>query len=264
MPGQLLHIYGPLFINSFGLFVGIALIIFCYFVEKEIEKKHLISRNNFSHLLVLSVFAALIGGRILYVINNWNSINNIYHFFDIWNGGFSLLGAVLALLIVIPLYLKVKRITILPFLDVLAVYVPLFQSIARIGCFFAGCCYGQAVHLPWSTIYTECTSLAPLNVPLHPTQLYSSLLLFIIFLSMRYIFKHQYNKPGQLITLYLILICCERIMIDFLRGDREFFSSRQITLLSIHQIVAIILALGASIAFIYFGRQKQVTINKTV
>jgi len=80
MPGQLLHIYGPLFINSFGLFVGIALIIFCYFVEKEIEKKHLISRNNFSHLLVLSVFAALIGGRTLYVINNWNSINNIYHF----------------------------------------------------------------------------------------------------------------------------------------------------------------------------------------
>ncbi len=89
-------------------------------------------------------------------------------------------------------------------LDIVAIYAPLLQSIARIGCLFAGCCHGIATTVPWAISYNDPTSFAPLGIPLHPTQIYSSLLLFGIFLILRFVATKP-QPAGKILTLYLYL-----------------------------------------------------------
>ena len=65
--------------------------------------------------------------------------------------------------------------------DIAAVSLPLGHFLGRIGCFFAGCCYGKTCDLPWAVTFNDPESLAqPLHVPLHPTQLYALLLTVIL------------------------------------------------------------------------------------
>lgn len=130
--------------------------------------------------------------------------------------------------------------------DLLAIYAPLAQSIARIGCFVAGCCYGAPSTLAWAVQPAG----APFCMRLHPTQLYSSISLLLIFLFMRFVATQLCSKPGQLVTLYLILASMERFTVDFWRGDRVFFKYAPLSILSVHQWIALGIAVIALITFI--------------
>ncbi len=104
--------------------------------------------------------------------------------------------------------------------DLLVLGLPIGEAIGRIGCFFAGCCYGKPTDLPWAIIFTHPQSLAKLGVPLHPTQLYSflkALIVFFILLGFR-----RYKKgDGQLIWIYILLYAIGRLIIEPFRGDER-------------------------------------------
>ncbi len=240
MHSEVLHICGPISIQWYGLMIFLGIIIFSWAFLKDPQRKKLISTDTFFDLIGLSIVVALLGGRLLFLLTNHEGIQSMYDCIAVWDGGFSLLGSILGLLIVIPWYLRKKGIAVFKLLDLIAIYVPLLQSISRIGCFMAGCCYGCQTCVPWA-IERECSLV-------HPTQLYSALLLFIIFIIMRYIAQGFLKKPGQLIMLYLTLESAERFFVDFLRGDREFFTDVGFwSVLSIHQTIALVLCVIALI-----------------
>ena len=169
-------------------------------------------------------------------------------FFSYWNGGFSILGCVLSLCIMLPLWLKRCHIPVLPFLDLFAIYAPLLQSVSRIGCLCAGCCHGIPTDVFWAITYHDPASIAPVNVCLHPTQLYSSALLFALFCFMYGVFQYRFKKPGQLLTIYLGASSLERFIVDFWRADRIFFDSPALALFSVHQWIALGIIVTALIA----------------
>lgn len=187
----------------------------------------------------MGIAAGLVGGRLLYVLQN---IHEFPHFWDalrLWDGGFAILGSVLGILLAMPWYLRRVQIPILPFLDLAALYAPLLQAISRLGCFFAGCCHGIPSTLPWSVIYTDKDSLAPLGIAIHPTQVYSSLILGCIFLFFYFFLQPRITKAGQLLAAYLICAGLERFLVDFWRADREFFIFDNSRILSSHQYIAL-------------------------
>lgn len=240
MHPEVLHICGPISIQWYGLMIFIGIVVFSWAFLKDSQRKKLISTDTFFDLVSLGIGVALLGGRLLFLLTNHEDIQNFYDCIAVWDGGFSLLGSILGLLLVIPWYLYKKGIPVLKLLDLIAVYAPLLQSISRIGCFMAGCCYGCQTCVSWA-IERECSLV-------HPTQLYSAALLFIIFIIMRYGAQEFFKKPGQLIMLYLILESVERFFVDFLRGDREFFTDKGFwSLLSVHQIIALVLCVIALI-----------------
>ena len=146
-------------------------------------------------------------------------------------------------LVALPFYLRAKKINILGFLDLVSVYAPLLQSISRIGCFLAGCCYGSPTSVFWAV-----RSSAGTGGYVHPTQLYSTFILFLIFLIMRGPGRVLLKKPGQLLMLYLILVSVERFVVDFWRGDREFLVNAGFWgICSVHQYIAIGLCVVALI-----------------
>jgi phosphatidylglycerol:prolipoprotein diacylglycerol transferase len=247
---RIVHIYGPLWINGYGLFLAIGLTAFTMLLYSDNSIKKMVSRKTLSNSLSIGIFAGIIGARIAAVVEHPEIFaKSPLKFFAPWEGGLGVVGALIGVLVAIPFYLWVQKAPVIPVLDIAAVYAPIIQVFARIGCFSAGCCYGKVVtnsKLP-SVVFTNPDGLAPLGLPLHPTQLYisaASAIIFTIMLVARKITK----KNGQLSSLFLMLESVSRFSIDFLRGDREMVSET----LSIFQIASAAIFLLAAISFIYF------------
>jgi len=239
MSHGLIHLWGPISIQSFGLIITIGLLLFSWLLHRHKKRKQLLSDDQFSEILLIGIVSGIIGGRLLFVAQEYQSMTGILDMLSFWQGGFSILGTIVFVLLALTIYLKRTNIPMLPFLDLLALYAPLLQSISRIGCYVAGCCYGMPTTLPWAVMYTSAHSLAPICVRMHPTQLYSSMTLLCIFFFMRFIAIKLCNRPGQLITLYLILASVERFSIDFWRADRLFFKATAFSVFSVQQWLAL-------------------------
>ena len=143
---------------------------------------------------------------------------------------------------------------ILKILDILAPSLAIGHVFGRMGCFFAGCCYGEYCDLPWAVVFDDPNSLAPLGFSLHPTQIYSSLGLLIIFLVL--IKMSRLKKfEGQIFTGYLFLYSVFRFVIEYFRGDPRmmFFEG----LFSIAQVISVGVALFSLIMFFYLRWQRS-------
>ncbi len=242
------QIWGPFCIYSYGVMIAVGCIITYYLMLKNPKRAAIITEPDLMQLFSVSILVGIIGGRVLHILATYDQLNSWFEICSLYEGGFSILGTIIALLLFIPWYLKSKGIPVLPLLDLVAIYAPLLQSISRLGCFFAGCCYGKPSSMLWAVQYTDSDTLAPLHCWLHPTQLYSSITLFMIFLIIYFWGQYKLKKPGQLMCLYIGLTSFSRFMVDFWRNDREFLSFGY-NLLSMHQLIALGLMVGAGILY---------------
>lgn len=248
MHRELLHIYGPFYIHSFGVMIALGLIVFMWLMQRHPLFKSIITNDEFHSVLSYAILAGVIGGRILYAISSWDLMDSPWEIFELWRGGFSILGAIIGIVLVMPLYLRKHHIPILPLFDLAALHAPIIQAIARLGCFFAGCCYGKPSNVPWAVTFMDPQSPAPCFVPLHPTQLYNALFSLGNFLLMYFVLQYYFKKPGQLLGAYFILAGCDRFIIDFWRADQIYFDAPWSSALSMHQWIAIgLIVIGWSI-----------------
>ena len=254
---KLLHIFGPVWIHSYGVMIAVGFLVFIYFLSKNSKRIQLISNEDFLNSLFIGLSAGIIGGRLIFVLYEWELFaDNFWQIFYPWIGGFGIMGSILGVLLVVPPYLKFKKVKVLPFLDVIAIYAGLLEGFGRIGCFFAGCCYGAQVGINacCSVVFKNPDGLAPLNIALHPTQIYSSLLSFLVFLIIYFRAKYFSYKNGELIFSFLFLSSLSRFCVDFLRGDRDFLSG--FDLFSYYQIVALSISAVSLLALIYIYKKK--------
>ena len=233
---KLCTLYGPFSINFYGLFIALALVICMKLISRNPRYAQLHLQHAFIDIICIAIFAGIVGGRLLAVISSPESYTHITDFFAIWEGGFSAQGTILGVVIVAPSYIRKIKLPVLTVCDLFAIYAPLFQAIARLGCLFAGCCYGLPTKSLLSIIYTHPNTIAPHDMLMHPTQLYSSLFLFFIFLYMFFRAQYHTRYEGHLFLIYLMLASAERFIVDFWRADRIISLH---SLLSFHQLVAL-------------------------
>ncbi len=65
-------------------------------------------------------------------------------------------------------------------LDLIALAAPIPMAMAKVGCLFAGCCYGTPCAQPWAIVYPVGHPVAPGGITLHPAQLYDVLVLLAL------------------------------------------------------------------------------------
>lgn len=248
---EILPIWGPFSINSFGLCIAVGLVIFTWLFVNNSARKALINDDQLSSLLTFGIIATLCGGRFLYIIQNWHFMDSIVAIIALWNGGLSILGGIIGCLLFVLLYSTINRIPIFPLFDVIALYAPIIQTFGRLGCFCAGCCHGTFCCSWYAVTYTDPNSFAPLNIPLHPTQLYSALSLFVLFWIL-HILARKKLPTGTILGAYLLLSSTERFIIDFWRADREFVQGGYCGILSLHQWIALLIIIAA-LALLYFN-----------
>ncbi|HSC25528.1 MAG TPA: prolipoprotein diacylglyceryl transferase [Candidatus Babeliales bacterium] len=235
---EIIHLYGPFGVHSYGFFIALGIITVVTAIRYNKRFTQLGLEPVFMNIVAVGIIAGCIGGRFLEVISEPFLYPHWYDWFTLWQGGFSILGSILGVIIIMPFYLRSINVPILPLFDLVSIYIPLLQSIGRLGCFTAGCCYGSITNNIFAVIYTNPHTLAPYGIPLHPTQLYSSTLLFGIFLLMYFVVQPLCKKNGQIFGIYLIFASLERFWVDFWRSDRILIGN---FFLSLHQIIACII-----------------------
>lgn len=210
---------GSLTVRWYGIIVGVAVILMLVITSREIKRLG-IMRDIYS-LFLWGIIGGIIGGRLAYVIYDWEHFianpRDIIGFQGLAQNGM-IIGIIAAALI----YMRVTKMrfsTLLSIGDAAAVGMPLALAIGRIGCTINGCCTGTfAPNLPWAVVYTHPNSIAPLNVPMHPTQIYHLLWGLIVF-AVVWRFRGKFKPEGCLAFFCFCLFAAGDLGIRFLRTD---------------------------------------------
>ena len=210
---------GPLTVHTYGVFVAIGFLA-GIFIAVKTGKKAGIDPNRVLDMGFIIILSGIIGSRIAYIFINFSHYTAYpLDIFKLWKGGLVFSGGLVFVIIVTIWYARRNSYNILAIGDLWAPAAAIGQAIGRIGCFFAGCCYGKpGGDLPWCIVFSNPKSMATLDVPLHPAQLYSSLSSFIIF-TVLMILQSKKKFEGQVFLWFLILHSTARLFLEKFRGD---------------------------------------------
>src|SRR4030042_5659586 len=233
---------GGLTIYAYGFFLILGIVVAGILAILRVRKEDLhIPFERLADLFFYAVLSAIVGSRILFVLINFDLYReNPLRIFKIWEGGLVFYGGLILAIGVSIGYMRWYRLPIRKLFDLISPLLALGLFFGRIGCFFAGCCYGKETSLPWGVIFTDPNSLARLNVPLHPTQLYDAANGLAIFFFLNWKAKRK-TFDGQIFWLFLFLYSVTRFFIEILRGDPRGFLFED--LLSTAQAIGILLAI---------------------
>ncbi|MBR2189123.1 MAG: prolipoprotein diacylglyceryl transferase [Eubacterium sp.] len=209
---------GPLTFHTYGLMTAIGIIAAYYTLEYRAKKKGLDFSKAFGLLIWCLVFGYL-GSKILYCITILpDLIQDPSLLLRSMTSGWVVYGGILGGMLGGGLFCRRNRLPSWKFFDTALASMALAQGFGRIGCFFAGCCYGREVHNHFSITFRD-SSYAPNNVALFPTQLLSSAFDFVLFFFLIYYDNHRKKHDGEPTGLYLTIYSLGRFIIEFWRGD---------------------------------------------
>ncbi len=214
----LVHI-GFVTIYTYGLFVALGILAALWMGTYEAQKRG-ITKEQVMDMAFYAILCGFAGARGLFVaINPSLFYGRWLDVFKIWEGGLVFYGGLIGALLAVAFYVYRHNLKPGAVLDVIAVCAPLGHAIGRMGCFFAGCCYGRICTLPWAVRFTNPQTLArPIGVPLHPTQLYSVLANLTIF-AILFTMSRRAKCSGRLFLVYILIYGLARSFIEIFRND---------------------------------------------
>ena len=247
----------------YGIFVALAFImavIVCLYFCKIRDRDGGVVLD----LVIIIALCALVGARLYYVIFSgkpWSFLEIL----QVWNGGFAVYGGIIGGAIGIIIYCLIKHISIVEIFDMVAPSLLLGQSIGRIGCYFAGCCYGEVVTneaMQWFPFAVQIN-----NVWHYSTFFYESFFCLLGFIALFFVYKKVKIK-GLCSGCYFIYYGIVRCIIELFRGDSLYIGNSGIRvswLLSIFVIVLGIIWLAIYITKYVKSKnsQKETKIEKT-
>jgi phosphatidylglycerol:prolipoprotein diacylglycerol transferase len=204
---------GPLVVYSYGFMLVVAFLTAVTLASREAQRQGINPDFIFNVNFIVFIFG-IIGARIFYVSYNLGYyFENPQEIIMLSHGGMSWFGGFFLGLSAGLIYLKLKKESVYKILDLMVPFLALAQSIGRIGCFLNGCCFGRE-----SLLYG-------IYFPAHgkiliPTQLYSSFLLLLIFVFLRFM-QGRPHREGQIFYMYLFLYPFKRFFIEFFRADSK-------------------------------------------
>lgn len=217
---------GGFSVPTYGVLVALGMAA-ALWITTKLAKRDGLKPDVVANLAIYCAFAGIIGAKLFMFLFDWREYwanpSEIFSRATLQAAGVFQGGLLLAL-IVAYFYMKMMGLPWLRTADVFAPGISLGHAIGRLGCLMAGCCFGRECSMPWAiTFHNEAAralSDTPINVPLHPTQLYESIgdLAIFAFLYWR---NGKAHRPGEIIGLYLALYSALRIVVEFFRFHEQ-------------------------------------------
>jgi phosphatidylglycerol:prolipoprotein diacylglycerol transferase len=222
---RLLHI-GSFNLPTYGVLVALALVA-GLFTAVHFARREGVDPERAWSLGLVGIFAAILGAKLLLLLNSWDFYSHnprALLSLDFLQSGGVFSGGLVASFLAGLLYALRHRMPIFKTMDVFAPAIALGHAIGRLGCFAAGCCYGKPTSLLWGVTFTNPIAYqmvgTPLNIPLHPTQIYEFLVELANFGLLVWLFRRK-KFDGQIFGTYLLLYGIARYFLEFLRGDPD-------------------------------------------
>ncbi len=241
---------GPLTLHVYGIMVALGFLSALIISERRAKKRGMDTEILYG-IFWCAIFGGAAGSKLLYYTVSIPDILKDPSILWSFQNGWVVYGGILGGVFASFLYCRYKKADFVQYLDLVLPEVAFAQGCGRIGCFFAGCCYGRETDSVLSIQYWQ-SEYAPNGVKLIPTQIYSSIGDFALaFLLMAYAKREP--KKGKIAAGYCILYSIGRFIIEMMRNDYRgawgFLSTSQI-------ISIVILVLGIAI-FVIAGRQSE-------
>lgn len=199
-----------------------AVLVGVWLATKEAERKKLpITSDEIMNFGLIVMFAGILGGRIYYVIFNWNFYGqNLWEIPQLWKGGLAIHGGLVGGVLAGLIYLQRHPVPTFAFADAVAPSIMLGQVFGRFGNFMNGDAHGVPTSLPWGVVFPA-MSIAGRQypgTPIHPVMLYELVLNLIWFLLLRRL-RLTNHKPGYIFCLYFVLYSIGRAAVSGFRAD---------------------------------------------
>jgi len=275
---------GPFTVHAYGLMIAIGFLIAVVMVQRD-GKKVGIDPRAVSDMAFWLLVLGVGGSRLLHILMypSQYSWRDPIGWIAVWQGGLVYQGAPIPVAIYGWFATRRRKINFWQMMDCTTPYVAVAHAVGRIGCFLNGCCYGKPTSLPWGVCFRRdpwdlaqpptgspafldhCQRFADVSVnhshwshPVHPTQLYSVVMLITLCLVLLYLRKKWHPFPGFTLPLYFFLYSIGRFVIEFFRGDHN---PTVFGLISYQQMFSILAAVGCTLFFLVlrqWARQKDV------
>jgi phosphatidylglycerol:prolipoprotein diacylglycerol transferase len=234
---NILHLERPLAIpvHTYGILVAGGFLVAMQMAARAAARMGL-SREKVLDLSFGILLAAMVGSRVLFIIVNWDEYkNDLPGIFAFWKGGLVFYGGFIGAVLFSIWYMRRHKMEFFSYADAMAPTVAIGQALGRLGCFSAGCCWGEAcdVHYalaarfpPESLAYQSQAAAqviaanAATTIPIHPTQIYEAFGCALLFLGLT-LWRTRKRFNGELLALYLMLYAPLRALVETFRGDEE-------------------------------------------
>ncbi|HSY43327.1 MAG TPA: prolipoprotein diacylglyceryl transferase [Candidatus Acidoferrum sp.] len=216
--------FGPLTIHWYGVMIAIAFLAGLWTAIGRARREN-IPGENIADVVLWLMIGSILGARTAYVTTYWHEEfagQPITEIFAVWHGGLVYYGGLIGGIVAGVAYICWRRMPLWKTADVLAPSIALGSFFGRAGCLLNGCCYGRQTNLPWAITFTNPQahelSGTPLNVPLHPTQIYDGLLNLALYAFLAWLFRRK-KFDGEIFATYLICYSITRSIVECFRGD---------------------------------------------
>jgi phosphatidylglycerol:prolipoprotein diacylglycerol transferase len=252
---QYLKLGENLIIPSYNLLIGLGIALSMLFLQYQYDFKK--TSEDYKHKIHTSILISIIVGFIGAFAFDAYSKQISFSFDNLKLIGLTFLGGFMSGLCCLVICLKIFSISILKTLNTLTIPFCISHFLGRIGCFLAGCCYGSptesflGVKFPKNSIpyfhYNQ-------NIEIHPTQLYESFFVFVLFIIL-IIFN-----PISKFKYYLLSYSVFRFFIEFIRADDRGMVLNQ-NFLSPSQILTFLIVLFLLIMDQIYNTKRSTRIN---
>lgn len=229
---------GPITVHMYGVMIALGFLMALVMTSYRGKKREM-NDDIIWGIFFCAIIGGMAGSRILYYIVELPQIVKDPSILLNFKNGYVVYGGIIGGILSSYVYCRVKKAVFLQYFDLVMPAVSLAQGFGRLGCFFAGCCYGRETDA-WYGITFHNSNFAPNGVSLIPTQIISSLGDFAI-CGLLLFYAGKEPQTGRVASMYMLLYGVGRFAVEFLRDDYR----GSVGVLSTSQLISIgIVAIG--------------------
>ena len=210
-------------VYTYGVLLAAAYLLGLLLAVRRAEARGL-DGARVTDLGIWIIASALVGAKLLMLVVEYDYYRrNPGELLSIVRSGGVFYGGLLLAVPVAVWYVRRHALPVWVTGDAIATGIALGQIVGRMGCLMAGCCYGREAHVPWAITFTNPLAAeyvgTPLDVPLHPTQIYEAVAVLAILVVLLATERRWRPFAGRTFWLYILLYSAARFAIEFFRGD---------------------------------------------
>ena len=283
--------WGHVPIYSYGVMLGLSLIVAWYFIMAMGRRKEGLDQELMANCFIVTAISAIAGARLLYILTNLDDFETVGSWFQFRSGGLVAYGGFLGGFFGSWGYLYRKGVPLLVWADLVSPTLGSGLFFTRIGCYLYGCDFGKPLssdapgwlkalgtfpHWPegtgpadlvcaqdvhgapaWSHHVAEydLSRDAVASLPVHPTQIYESLIGLILFGVTMLVWRKRAFR-GQVLFVLVMCYGAWRFLIEMVRDDPERGGAAGFSTSQIISLVLVPLAIAAYVVFRKRSKEK--------
>lgn len=259
-------------IAYYGIIIGLGMIAGIWIAQSDAKRRGQ-NPDDYLDFALYAIVFSIIGARIYYVVFDWDNYkDNLLQILNLRAGGLAIYGGVIAAVITLLVYTRVKKLSFLTMADSGCIGLITGQIIGRWGNFFNCEAFGGytdsllAMRIKRSLVDEYMISKDLLQnlivengieyIQVHPTFLYESIWNLGVLVFMLWYRRHK-KFEGEMLCIYLLGYGLGRVWIEGLRTDQLIFFN---TGIPVSQALSLILVAAAAVLLVYNHRNlKQST-----